>query len=102
MRAGWCAITRREPPVGLGLAFDLAILPSCWTFASYGGWQGLDVLVMEPCSGYPLRVAEGIRTGTHRTLAAGQTIETDVTAVVLQGLRSVAGASAAGVVEGET
>jgi DNA-binding transcriptional ArsR family regulator len=89
MKAGWCAVTRPESAVGLGLIFDLAIFPSCWTFASYGGWQDLHVLVLEPCTGYPLSVAAGAGAGTHRMLAAGQILETDVTAVVIEEMREV-------------
>lgn len=59
---------------GLRLTWDRQDLPSCWLFASYGGgWRGLNVLVLEPCTGYPLSVDVGVRAGTHQTLLAGTT-----------------------------
>ena len=76
------------------LAWDAADLPSCWTFASYGGgWRGLDVLVLEPCTGHPLSVAEGVAAGTHQVLPAGATKEWSLTARV--GVPAPAGADQA-------
>jgi galactose mutarotase-like enzyme len=75
MHAGACSVSHPAAGTGLRLHWDLADLPSCWLFASYGGgWRGLDVLVLEPCSGFPLSVAEGVAAGTHRILPAGATI----------------------------
>lgn len=89
MRAGWCALTHTRERLGFGLAWDSAVLPSCWIFASYGGWRGLQVAILEPCSGYPLSVAAGVAQGTHQKLAAGQTLETDIVACVFSGLDGV-------------
>ena len=79
---GWCAVTAPDG-TGIGLAFDTAVYPACWTFGSWGGWRGLDVLVLEPCTGAGLSVAEGQATGRHRSLAAGETLRTTLTAHVL-------------------
>jgi len=80
---GHCGVDHPVAGTGLALAWDVADLPSCWTFASYGGgWRGLDVLVLEPCTGYPLSVAEGVAQGTHQVLAAGATKEWSLTARV--------------------
>jgi len=74
MEHGACSVTHPTEGTGLQLSWDRRDLPSCWLFASYGGgWRGLDVLVLEPCTGYPLSVAEGARAGTHQVLAAGAT-----------------------------
>jgi len=68
---------------GLRLSWDRADVPSCWLFASYGGgWRGLDVLVLEPCTGYPLSVAEGVSAGTHQVLPARATKQWRLTAEV--------------------
>lgn len=82
MTDGFCSVTHPGQGVALRLDFDLVALPSCWTFASYGGWRGLHVLVLEPCTGYPLSVAEGVAAGTHQELAPGEVREWALTATV--------------------
>lgn len=82
---GWCALTHTKDEVGFALTFDRRVLASCWLFASYGGWRDLYTVVLEPCTGYPVSVNDGVNQGTHRVLKAGQTVECDVTAVVFEG-----------------
>jgi galactose mutarotase-like enzyme len=83
MHAGRCSVGHPAAATGLSLRWDLADLPSCWLFASYGGgWRGLDVLVLEPCTGFPLSVTEGVAAGTHRVLPAGQTVAWSLEALV--------------------
>jgi galactose mutarotase-like enzyme len=80
---GRCGVEHPVVGTGLTLTWDPADLPSCWTFASYGGgWRGLDVLVLEPCTGHPLSVLDGVAAGTHQVLAAGATREWSLTARV--------------------
>ncbi len=72
MCRGYCAVSHPSAGSGLRLSWDKAALPSCWLFGSHGGgWRGLDVLVLEPCTGFPLSVAAGVAAGTHQVLAAG-------------------------------
>ena len=83
MTRGWCAVRHPSAGSGLSLSWDRELLPSCWLFASYGGgWRGLDVLVLEPCTGYPLSVAEGVAAGTHRVLPAGADVAWQLVAEV--------------------
>jgi hypothetical protein len=82
---GWCALTHTIDRIGFALRFDRSIFSSCWLFATYGGWRDLYTVVLEPCTGYPVSVSEGVRTGTHRILKAGETVECDVTALVFKG-----------------
>ncbi len=83
---GRCGVRHPTARTGLTLTFDPAALPSCWTFASYGGgWRGLDVLVLEPCTGYPLSVGAGVAAGTHQVLPAGETRIWSLTAEVGSG-----------------
>lgn len=89
MNDGWCAVTHTKDQIGFGLSFDLNMLPSCWLFASYGGWRNLQTVVFEPCTGYPISVNDGMKSGTHQILQAGQTMEYDVTAVVYEGITEV-------------
>lgn len=83
LERGWCAIEHPSEGIGLGIEFDPDVLSSCWTFASYGGWRGLRVVVLEPCTGYPLGVREGVEQGTHKRLDAGTAIDCDIRARVL-------------------
>ncbi len=69
LTAGWCALSHPVDGTALTLAFDRSVFPSCWTFASYSGWRGLEVVVLEPSTGWPVSVLAGIAAGTHRTLA---------------------------------
>ncbi len=96
MSAGWCALTDTRTGVSYGLSFDAQVLPSCWLFATYGGWRNLHTVVLEPCTGYPISVTEGVERGTHKVLHAGQSIECDVVAVVQEGVSSVASIDAEG------
>lgn len=83
LERGSCGVGHGGAGSGLTLQWDHATLPSCWLFASYGGgWRGLDVLVLEPCTGYPLSVAAGVAAGTHQVLPAGASMEWSMTARV--------------------
>ncbi|HEU5485793.1 MAG TPA: hypothetical protein VFU98_12880 [Microlunatus sp.] len=83
LERGACGVTHRSAGTGLSLTWDAAELPSCWLFASYGGgWRGLDVLVLEPCTGHPLSVTDGVAAGTHQVLPAGATRRWSLTARV--------------------
>lgn len=88
--AGWCACTR---PDGLGvtLSFDPAVYPSCWTFASWGGWRRHRVAVLEPCTGVGPSVLAGVADGRHRVLAPGETVATRLDLLVHRGLAEVTG-----------
>ncbi len=83
LEEGRCGVEHPRAGTGLTLEWDAADLPSCWTFASYGGgWRGLDVLVLEPCTGYPLSVLDGVADGTHQVLPSGATKAWSLTAWV--------------------
>lgn len=74
LERGECSAQHPSDQTGLRLLWNRTDLPSCWLFASYGGgWRGLNVLVLEPCTGFPLSVNEGIGAGTHQVLGASQT-----------------------------
>jgi hypothetical protein len=100
LSAGWCALTDTRSRVGFGLAFDVGVLPSCWLFATYGGWRNLHTVVLEPCTGYPISVNEGVERGTHKVLGAGQSIECGVIAVVYEEASGVVSIDAEGNVVG--
>ena len=87
---GWAACTGPDG-VGIGLSFDHDAYPACWTFASHGGWDGLRVAVLEPCTGVGLSVAEGVAAGTHRVLGPGESLRTRLSAVAYSGMAQVVG-----------
>jgi hypothetical protein len=89
MQAGWCALANTATQLACGLVFDQTVFPSCWLFASYGGWRGHNVAVLEPCTGYPVDFAAMRATGRQRTLEAGGSLETRVLFTVQEGIASV-------------
>jgi galactose mutarotase-like enzyme len=89
LQAGWCALTNTASRLACGLVFDTAVFPSCWLFASYGGWRGHEVAVLEPCTGYPLSFDAMRAAGRHRSLEAGGELRTDVKFVVQEGISAV-------------
>ncbi|MBJ6361485.1 DUF5107 domain-containing protein [Paenibacillus sp. GCM10012307] len=87
--AGWCALTHTKERIGFALAYDANVLPHCWIFASYGGWRSLNTVVLEPCTGYPFSVNEGMKRGTHMVLPPGDSLECTIVASVYENLDSV-------------
>jgi hypothetical protein len=97
--AGWCALTDSADQVGFGMVFDPRVLDSVWIFAAYGGWRGLYMAILEPCTGFPYRLDEAIAGGRHSRLLPGESLDTEVTAVLYQGLQRVRGITRDGKVE---
>ncbi len=89
MAAGWCALTNHVKGLSCALQFDQKVFPSCWLFATYGGWRNYNVAVLEPCTGYPLNFDAMRAAGRHRSLRPGETLETDVRFLTQEGLRCV-------------
>lgn len=84
LHAGWYAVLDRSTGSGFGLAFDRNIFNTVWLFRTCGGWRGLHVLILEPCTGYPHDLAEAARSGRCARLAPGQVIETSTAAVAIR------------------
>lgn len=93
--AGWVACTQPDG-IGIGLVFDPSDYPACWTFTSWGGWRGLRVAVLEPCTGTGLSVRDGAQRGTHRVLGSDEVMRTGLSCVVYEGLARVTGISGRG------
>ena len=94
--SGWCGITNRASGLGCALRFDPRILSSCWLFATHGGWRDLNVVVLEPATGYPFQMQSMIASGRARLLAPGESLETTVLFSAQQGLTSIGGIDATG------
>jgi hypothetical protein len=98
LAGGWCGVTNQAKRVSAALRFDPAVFPSCWLFASYGGWRSLNVAVLEPATGHPFNYQEMIRTGHARALAPAETLETEVLFTVREGLTSIGGVESDGAI----
>jgi galactose mutarotase-like enzyme len=90
-REGWCGITNRSNRLATALRFDPQLFSSCWLFATHGGWNDLNVAVLEPATGYPFRIQSMIDSGRARVLAPGETLETGVLFSVQEGMDSIGG-----------
>jgi hypothetical protein len=99
LTAGWCAVTRADG-TGVALAFDTDVFSSCWLFATYGGWRGLNTLVLEPCTGVPVSVSAGHQAGTHRELAPGERMESTMVAAAYDGMAEVTSVDLDGRIDG--
>ncbi len=89
--SGWCGVTNRASGLASALRFDPEVFSSCWLFATYGGWRDLNVVVLEPATGYPYKIQSMIDSGRARRLAPGKSLETTVLFSVQEGLRSIGG-----------
>ena len=86
LREGWCATYHPSVGIGLGLAFDQTVFPTVWLFADYGGWRGHYFLLTEPCTSPPGSLADAVARGSATELAAGETLETQILATILEDL----------------
>lgn len=89
LSAGWCGMTNKDSRLAVGLRFDPKVFSSCWLFATHGGWRDLNVAVLEPATGFPLRIQSMIDEGHALSLAPGETLETTVLFSVQEGLNSI-------------
>jgi hypothetical protein len=86
---GWVACTDTAVRRGFGLVFDKSVFGVIWLWLVYGGWRGYYQAIMEPWTGYPSSLAEAVQSGQVRTLGSGEALETDVAAVIYDGVASV-------------
>ncbi|MCP4165053.1 MAG: DUF4432 family protein [Chloroflexi bacterium] len=87
--SGWYGITNTEFGFGVGLVWPVEDFPFAWFWQEmnaspgYPWYKGAYVMAIEPFSSYPgyglTTVME--QTGTHRTLQAGESTETEIRAV---------------------
>jgi galactose mutarotase-like enzyme len=86
---GWVAITDTAAKRGFGLVFDPQVFPVIWLWMVYGGWRGYYHAIMEPWTGHPSDLAEAAHAGRARELRPGESLQTQVAAVVYGGVESV-------------
>lgn len=90
LEAGYAAISYAAEGIGFGLTFDPALLSSVWVFGSFGGWRGLNTVILEPCTGYLANLEAAIANRSVLTLAPNSTVVTAMTATVLDGEAGIA------------
>lgn len=60
-----------------GVKFDPAVFPYCWYFASYGGFDGHHVAILEPCTSLPISVNEAHALGQCSVLHPGESLTSE-------------------------
>lgn len=83
---------------GFGLVFDRDVFTVVWLWLVYGGWRGYYHAIMEPWTGYPSALDEAVKAGRARSLAPGQALQTELSAVIYGGVQSVSALAADGAV----
>ena len=96
---GWCATYDPVLKLAAGLTFPKDLFTSCWLFASYGGWRGHYVAVLEPCTGYPYRLEQAAQANQCLSLEPLGTREAEVIFSVRAGLPGVSRIAADGKIE---
>ena len=100
LEEGWFALTDLQNDLGFAFSFPTSVFPTCWIFASFGGWRSHYCMLIEPCSGLPYRLEEAVENGTCPMLEPGQVIEVETRGVFFRGLSEVSFVSADGTVQG--
>jgi hypothetical protein len=62
--------------------FDTEVFPYAWYFASYGGFDGHHVAILEPCTTMPISVVEAQEMHQCSVLQVGESLETTYRYVV--------------------
>ena len=96
LQDGWVATTDVPAKRGFGLVFDRQMFPVVWLWMVYGGWRGYYHAIAEPWTGYPSPLAEAVAAGRSRVLDPGAVMETEVAAVIYDGVGSVSKLTADG------
>lgn len=75
---GACGLAHRGEDWRFELRFDPKVFRSVWLFASFGGWRELEMLVLEPCTAWPMSLLEAAAAGQCLRLDARERLETTV------------------------
>lgn len=95
--SGWYAVTNHELGFGVGLAWPKDIFPYAWFWqemyanAGFPWYKGAYVMAIEPFSSVPGQGLSTVmqKTGTHRTLAPGESIEAELRTVFYESTAGV-------------
>jgi hypothetical protein len=97
--AAWYGITNTELGFGVGLVWPVATFPHAWLWqelhASPGfpWYAGVYVMAIEPATSYPGQGLVGVmeKSGTHRSLAPGESAEAELRAVFYESTSGIRG-----------
>jgi hypothetical protein len=67
---------------GIAFTFDPARVTAVTTFATFGGWRGLQTILPEVGVGYPADLREAVAADTSGVLGAGETVAYEVAVAV--------------------
>ena len=95
--SGWYGLTNTELGFGVGLVWPVEIFPYAWFWqemhasAGFPWYKSAYVMAIEPFSTIPGQglVAAMEKTGTHRTLAPGESVEAELRAVFYESTAGV-------------
>lgn len=95
----WYAITNRELGLGVGMVWRRSAFPHAWFWQEqhaspgYPWYQGVYVMAIEPGTSYPGQGITNVvaKTGTHRTLAPGESAIAELRAILFAGTSGVRG-----------
>jgi galactose mutarotase-like enzyme len=79
LEAGRIALKSASKGLTFTYTFDTDVFPYTWLFASFGGFDGHYMAILEPCTTMPIAVNEAARLGQCSVLKPGEKIETRVT-----------------------
>lgn len=82
LTAGWYALEDLGTGEGVVVSFPLDLCPYIWMWLAYGGWRGHCVVIIEPYTSYPVRLADAVAGKTHRSIAPDETFTINVAACV--------------------
>lgn len=104
LEQGWYGLTNQRRRIGFGMSWDVDLFRYLWMWQVYGGhndypWYGRTYnCALEPFTSFPPGgITKAIENGTALIMAAGATIETELTAVAYSG-EGIHGITADGVV----
>jgi hypothetical protein len=93
---GWYAVTDRRLKVGFGMVFPTTLFPNVWLFRTFGGWRGLNTLILELSTGKSRDFDEARAKRECATLAPGGTQEAELLACAYDGVTGVSHIDASG------
>jgi len=81
LSVGQVAWHRPSDDMYFAYQFDRSVFPYVWLFASYGGFLGHYMAILEPCTSMPISVNDAALAGTAVVLQPGETLATQVSMV---------------------
>ncbi len=68
----------------LRCTFDTSVFPAFWVFASFGKLNGSRTVILEPCTNYPVAIADAVKARCCGMLNPGETLESEISWEVLK------------------